>query len=242
VAAKQGFACLEIARPLMGSLAESVGLDVAASAVVGEHIVVLDRTGSSPSGQPGSAAMQRFPFAPPSGVMYVAWDTDEAVAQWLAKKTLTPMSGDHTHLRRVIASCRQRGYVVERLTEETRLTDRLLVGMGNRDIPESIREALGQAISTLGERDYVTNELRPGDVVPVGGISAPTFSSDGRPELILSLGVLRERVRHDEIEGYARALLDVSQRVTAEVGGHDPWVATKLPSRRGRSSAGRQSE
>ena len=63
-------------------------------------------------------AGSRYPFAPPVGLMYVLWDSDEAFEHWLG--TAPDPAGDASTARtcaRVVAECRERGYLVEGLTE-----------------------------------------------------------------------------------------------------------------------------
>lgn len=76
------------AEPHLVALANKYGTTCTASAVIGEEIVVLAsvRPDGSSAG-PGAGA--RYPFAPPVGLMYVIWDSDEAFERWLAR---TPRS------------------------------------------------------------------------------------------------------------------------------------------------------
>lgn len=222
-AARAGFGPLEVARPLMEEMRAELGVPWTASAVVGDRIVVLDRS-SDPGGRaaltrPGT----RYPFAPPSGVIFVAWDTDDAIAEWLARPPLVTAELDRALFAEVVASCRSRGYVVERLSESTSIADSLLAGIVNNDLPSSVQEALNRAVSILGNRDYLVAELdRPADL-PVGNIASPVFDADGRPLLLLGLVVYQERLSTKDIRRYAQGLVGVSTRVTEALGGHNPW-------------------
>ncbi len=222
-AARAGFGPLEVARSLMEAVSTELGLPWTASAVLADRIVVLDQSsdpGQSPElTRPG----MRYPFAPPSGLIFVVWDTDEAIAEWLERPSLVTTELDRALLMDVVASCRSRGYVVERLSESTLIADSLLAGMVNNDLPASVQEALNRAVSILGHRDYLVTEVDRSAHLPVGNIAAPVFDANGRPMLLLGFPVYRERVPTKEIRRYGEKLVGVSAQVTETLGGHDPW-------------------
>lgn len=53
----------------------------------------------------------RYPLAPPVGRIYLFWGTDAELNPWLAKEPTLPARLDRARLRRVVAECRQRGYL-----------------------------------------------------------------------------------------------------------------------------------
>ncbi len=226
-AARIGFASIELARPLLEEAAARLGLGWTVSAVVGDEIVVLD---SSDEQHPGL----RYPFAPPSGVIFVAWDTDQAINAWLARPPLVPTLPERRRLRAVINDCRQRGYVVEQLNDATIAGYSLLAGFGDRNLPASVREALGRAVSILGQRDYVLREVESSKELAVSLIAAPVFDAAGHPELLVSFIVNRARISSSRVRAFGSALRDIAQQVTSALGGQDPWLASPRRAFRGR--------
>jgi DNA-binding IclR family transcriptional regulator len=105
-AASDGYASLAYARPEVRRLNEELGLAATVSAMAGDDIVVLDRTG--PYGELDRMVQvgQRYPYAPPSGCVMAAWLSDDEIERWLAEYPLVPMDASMDALRGLVDSCR----------------------------------------------------------------------------------------------------------------------------------------
>ncbi len=218
--ARRNFAAADVAGRRLSELSQRYGAACTASAVVGGEVMVL--VGTGPGDRPDRAwTGQRYPFAPPVGLMYVLWDSDEALERWLRTPPTLPVRLDHDHLRAVTAECRQRGYLVEGLTDRGRRLYSLMAGVAAYDLPAEVRELVGELASTLGERVYLGADLSARGTHPVSLIAAPTFDGDGRQELVLTLGV-DAAITGAGIARRGRALVAVADAVTAEVGGRRP--------------------
>ncbi|SFB19238.1 DNA-binding transcriptional regulator, IclR family [Amycolatopsis marina] len=214
--AQRDFAAAGVARRGLAELSERYAATCTASAVVGEQIMILERTGAASGGAAGIG--QRYPFAPPVGLMYVLWDADDEFDRWLAKEPTLPVRLDTGHLRRVVAECRRRGYLVESLSPAGLRLHSLLAGVAAYELPAEVRELVGEMVSSLGERVYLDADLAPRRKHPVSLLAAPTFDADGRQELVLTLHI-GGAISGAEIERRGAALTEVAARVTAEVGG-----------------------
>jgi DNA-binding IclR family transcriptional regulator len=237
-AAEAGFASVAVAKPLLAELSDRFGFACTASAVVGDDITVLARTGPPTDFDPTIRVGQRYPYAPPSGLMYALWDGDRAVDEWLARKPLVAVGHDPGRLRSLIESCRTRGYLVERHTDAVVAMNRLfagLAGLTEGRVPDSVVEAVGELVSTIGERDHITTELGAGERFSVHTVCAPTYDADGRRDLILSLGVFRHDVAYEDVERYGTALVEACEAVTHGMGGRDPWLVDRTTRRSGRA-------
>jgi DNA-binding IclR family transcriptional regulator len=221
-AARQARASVEAARPLMAAFTQRLQMPMLAWALVDDWLVILDGVSAAPADSVTSQVGLRVPFAPPAGVLHVAWGHDDDVETWLARRPLYPLDNDLSRLRAVIASCRDDGYAVDRLDERTRMRDRLLVSHSHPSLPRSIREVLGDVLSTIGESYYVSAELGSNNGIPVNGISSPSFDPDGKPGLILSLCVRRHHVASQQIKRWGRAMMELAADVTATIGGVNP--------------------
>jgi DNA-binding IclR family transcriptional regulator len=222
-AARDGVTAADVARRQLRALADRYATACTASAVVGEEVMVLAAVSGDP-GRPVAPVGQRYPFAPPVGLMYVLWDSDEVFEAWLARPATLPVLLDDAHLRRVVAECRERGYLVEGLTESGRRLHTLMAGVAAYKLPPQVRELVHELASTLGERVYLGTQLAPRSKHPVNLIAAPTFDTRGRQELVLTLGVGGE-LTAAEIARRGAALVAVADAVTAEVGGHKPGAS-----------------
>jgi DNA-binding IclR family transcriptional regulator len=191
-----------------------------ASGVVGDEIVVL--TSVRPDGRAdGTLAGSRYPFAPPVGLMYVLWDSDQAFERWLARRPTLPVALDRAHLRRIVAECRSRGYLVEGLTEVGARLHTLMAGVAAYDLPDEVRGLVGEMVSTLGERVYLSEELTARGRHPTHLLAAPTYGSDGRQELVLTMYV-GDAITGAEITRRGKALMATAAAVTEEAGGIAP--------------------
>jgi DNA-binding IclR family transcriptional regulator len=191
-----------------------------ASAVVGNEIVVLASV--QPDGRTeGAMAGSRYPFAPPVGLMYVLWDTDAAFERWLRIRPTLPVALNRAHLRTVVVECRERGYLVEGLTEVGARLHTLMAGVAAYDLPDEVRGLVGDLVSTLGERVYLGAELTARGKHPTHLLAAPTYGSDGRQEMVLTLYV-GDVVTGAEISRRGKALMATAEAVTADVGGVAP--------------------
>jgi DNA-binding IclR family transcriptional regulator len=191
-----------------------------ASAVVGNEIVVLTSVRGDGRAA-GSMAGSRYPFAPPVGLMYVLWDNDAAVERWLRIRPTLPVTLDRAHLRAVVAECRARGYLVEGLTEVGARLHTLMAGVAAYDLPDEVRGLVGEMVSTLGERVYLGAELTSRGKHPTHLLAAPTYGSDGRQEMVLTLYV-GDSITGAEITRRGKALMATADAVTEAVGGVRP--------------------
>jgi DNA-binding IclR family transcriptional regulator len=223
-AARQSKPALGQARTEMLKLYAEFGKVCTVATAVGGQVVVLDRVGDSDNvGQLGVAG-SRYPFDAPVGLMFVAWDTDDAVEGWLSR---APIELERSRLRRmraIISACRQTGYLVERMTEVDVRLHRML-RLVERE-PQAVSQAFATAAAIFGERDYLVQELTRATHASVSVICAPAFDTDGHAHLILSMYVLDEHISVRETREMADRLRGACDAVTAVEQGFDPWLGT----------------
>jgi hypothetical protein len=151
--------------------------------------------------------------------MFVLWD-DEALQDWLAKEPTIPFRTDSDRLDRVVAECRTAGYLVERLTPGGRRLYALMAGMSST-LPQELRALLGEMISDVGERVYLSSEAEPAGKRlrhDISVISAPVFDHHRRQAMVVSLQIGRA-LTDGEIAKRARSLMSVAATLTAQLGG-----------------------
>ncbi|NEW48539.1 helix-turn-helix domain-containing protein [Nocardia cyriacigeorgica] len=219
--AKDSFAVAGAAHSELARLSETYRTTCTASALVGEQIMVLESTG------PGAVKVgATYHFAPPVGLMYVLWDTDAAFDAWLAMPPTVPLRQDEARLRRIVAECRERGYLVESMTAAGRRLYSLLAGFAARELPEELREVVAELVTSLGERVYLGTDLRPRKEHPVSLLAAPTYDADGRQNMVLTMYV-GASITGAEITRRGDVLIAAADAVTEKSGGRTPLTNSR---------------
>ena len=208
------------ARAELRRLSTFSGTTAALSAVIDDRITVLELVGP-PGADVGVRVGQSYPFAPPVGLMFVLWD-DVALRDWLAKEPTIPLRTDGERMDRVVAECRQTGYLVERLTPGGRRLYALMSGMSNR-LPDELQALLGELVADIGERVHLRSENPPGGRQrhDISVISAPVFDHHQRQAMVVSLQIGRS-LTDTEIAKRARALTATADVLTNRLGGTKP--------------------
>jgi DNA-binding IclR family transcriptional regulator len=220
-AAQDSFASLEVARPHLRQLTEHLGLSCTASTVIGDDIVVLERTGLAGDMDRPVKVGQRYPYAPPAGVVFSVWQPDWAIEHWLASYPPVPI--DRQRLAQLARSSRRLGYLVERLSEVSVGSYAILAGL-TAGSPPDLAQALSDIVAAFPYRYYLDTDIGGTDRLPVSLICAPTYTAQGMPELLLAVLVLRD-MPAAEVAALGSALGDAALTVTKELGGTNPWAA-----------------
>lgn len=217
-AAQDSVVSLELVRPRLQALTERFGWPCTASTVIGEDLVVLERTGLA--GSPEQTVVgQRYPYAPPSGAVFAIWQSDRAIEQWLAN--FPPVPIDRDRLFALAGSCRKLGYVVERLSDVSVGSFSLLAGFSVSTASPVVADAFNAIVAAFPERYYLEKELDV-DELGVSDICTVTYDAHGRPELLLGMFVL-DTIPGSQVADIAAGLREAAEAVTAQVGGHNPW-------------------
>lgn len=207
------------ARDELRRLSAAYDTTAALAAVIDDRITLLELVGP-PGADVGVRVGQSYPFAPPVGLMFVLWD-DDALRSWLGREPTIPLRTDTARLDRVIAECRQSGYLVERLTPGGRRLYALMAGMTST-LPQELQALLGELISDVGERVYLRSdgptERQRHDI---SVISAPVFDHHRRQAMVVSLQIGRA-LTDVEIDERARGLVRTADELTKRLGGQEP--------------------
>jgi len=224
-AARDSRAGIGEARAQLRVLGDELGRLCTASGVIGDEIVVLEAAGPAGAGTPVVRIGSRFPFLAPVGLVNAAWYSDAEIMRWIERAPIELPAKKLARLRAVIATARQQGYMVERLTNVEASLHQILPlafsGTGN----DSTRRALAEALLIFADRDYLTDELERPAASSVSVICAPCFDADGLPELILGVYVMEPKVTITAVRRMASRLRTACDAVTVSIGGHDPFLA-----------------
>lgn len=193
----------------MHALADELGLQCVASAVIGDEIVILARAGRANSLEVSVPVGQRLPLMPPLGTVFVAWAGEEEVEAWLRRVGPGASPRQRARYRAALAAVRARGYSVA-LEADTRA--RLAASIRDRREVEALLEK-------LGHEEYVLAELDDGSSYQVSLLAAPVFGADGRVALALTLLGFRGEIEATRVPHYGERLKAAADAVTRAIHG-----------------------
>jgi DNA-binding IclR family transcriptional regulator len=217
-AADEGFAAVHATRPLMAALSNEVDAVCTASAVIDGQVTVLARTEPNGRGTPAFRVGQRYPFAPPSGVMFVAWDDDVTIDAWLDQQPLAPLSVNKSELRAVVASCRTRGHLVVGLGESDAGLWSLLSELPDDAVSAQLGVLLQQRMPG-GLQPYLIDDVDVRSTYDVSLVCAPVFDRTGHMAFLLAVILMRPGLAGRDLDTVTGALLRASAAATRTTGG-----------------------
>jgi DNA-binding IclR family transcriptional regulator len=194
------------------ALRSTMGAPCLVSARRGNAVIVLARFGQGDRPEMATRVGQRFPFAPPFGVNFVAWASDAVVDRWLGGDRIT--EADRAQIRRALALTRRLGFSVERLSEPMLRVRRLVAEAADDHLSSSLQDALEDVVVHFGAQALLSDELSPDVPVDVNRIAAPV--RDGRGETVLSLSVqlARSSMTGGEVLDVAGPLLEAAGQLS----------------------------
>jgi DNA-binding IclR family transcriptional regulator len=222
-AAADAVPSVAFARPELHRLSEELGFAASLATLLDDDIVIVDRTGPYGELDRMIRVGQRYPYAPPSGMVVSAWLDDDGIERWLADHPLVSMDEGMAQLRALVDTCRTVGYFVERMSDVSLGALTVLAGFDGRDIPAAAGAALRNMVSNLSDRHYVLRDLRTRRRFAVTFVAAPSYDEDGLPDLLFGALVLRDDVTREQLTSYGDAVKAAAARTTELAGGRDPW-------------------
>lgn len=223
-AADEGFAAVHATRPLMAALTNEVGAVCTASAVVDGQVTVLARTEPGGRSLPVFRVGSRYPFAPPSGVMFVAWDDDEAVERWLNRPALAPLTVNKSELRAVVASCRERGHLIVGLGESDAGLWSLLSDLPDDAVSAQLGVLLQQRMPG-GLQPYLVDDIDARRRYDVSLVCAPVFGRYAEMTCLLTVVLMTAGVTGRELKAVTAAIDRTAAEATDAIGGRNRWQA-----------------
>jgi DNA-binding IclR family transcriptional regulator len=206
---------LDTARPLAHT-ARSAALQLAdefgyAASVVerfGDSLVI---TAFEDAGQQsGAAPGDRIRYAPPFGVAFAAWDTEDQQHAWIQRGTATN-SALARRLEEVLARTRERGFDVDCTTPALTRAAHVVGTLPSDGLPAHVREITDQLLAeftTIGFLSDESDDYAPRQAHPVATIAAPVFDQHGGVAMIVAVHPLQDltRKRIDSIGRRAAAM------------------------------------
>jgi DNA-binding IclR family transcriptional regulator len=205
---------LDTARPLAHT-ARSAALQLAdefgyAASVVerfGDALVItaFEDAGQQSGGVPGD----RIRYAPPFGVAFAAWDTEDQQHAWIQRGATTNSALAH-RLEEVLARTRERGFDVDCTTPALTRAAQVVGTLPSDGLPAHVREITDQLLAeftTIGFLSDESDDYAPRQAQPVATIAAPVFDQHGGVAMIVAVHPLQDLTR--------KRIDSIGRRVTA---------------------------
>jgi DNA-binding IclR family transcriptional regulator len=226
-AADEGFAAVHATRPLMAALSDEVDAVCTASAVIDGQVAVLARTEPPGRNSPAFPVGSRYPFAPPSGVMFVAWSDNKAVEAWLNEPPLAPLSVNKAELHAVVASCRERGHLVVGLGESDAGLWSLLSELPDDAVSAQLGVLLQQRMPG-GLQPYLVEDIDARKRYDVSLVCAPVFDRAAAMAYLLTVVIMRAAVGGRELKHVLAALDRTAADATEAISGDNRGRADQI--------------
>lgn len=177
---------LSVAREAVCRLVEATDMSASVVELAGSDLVLtaFERCEDSPIVPPMD---ERIPYAPPFGVAYAAWDTEDAQREWVQRA-----AADDTALARrlhdVLDETRKRGYDIDRMTPTIAQAAQLLGELS--DVPRNVRGVIDRLrVEFAAVREMAAESGH--STWPVVTISAPVLDDTGHTRFLVAVHPLR---------------------------------------------------
>ena len=193
---------VDIARPLAHTahaaalqLADEFGYAASVVERFGDSLVItaFEDAGQQSGGAPGD----RIRYAPPFGVAFAAWDTDEQQRAWINRGAATN-SALARRLEEVLAHTRERGFDVDCTTPALTRAAHVVGTLPSDGLPAHVREITDQLLAEFATIGYLpddSDDYAPRHAQPVATIAAPVFDHRGHVAMIVAVHPLQDLTR-----------------------------------------------
>jgi DNA-binding IclR family transcriptional regulator len=199
---------VDTARPLAHTahaaalqLADEFGYAASVVERFGDSLVItaFEDGGQQSGGAPGD----RIRYAPPFGVAFAAWDSDEEQRAWISRGAATN-SALARRLEEVLTHTRERGFDVDCTTPALTRAAHVVGTLPSDGLPAHVREITDQLLAeftTIGYLPDDSDDYAPRHAQPVATIAAPVFDHRGHVAMIVAVHPLQDltRTRIDSI-------------------------------------------
>jgi DNA-binding IclR family transcriptional regulator len=210
-------AATDTARPLAHAartaalqLAEEFGYAGSVVERFGDSLVIT--AFKDADGQSGGAPGDRIRYAPPFGVAFAAWDSDEQQRAWIACSAATN-SALGRRLEEVLRRTRERGFDVDCTTPALTQAAQVVGTLPSDGLPAHVREITDQLLVEFTTIGFLSDDDTARRAQPVATIAAPVFDHRGRVAMIVAVHPLQALTRK-RIDSIGRRLVAVTSAIS----------------------------
>jgi DNA-binding IclR family transcriptional regulator len=190
---------VDAARPLTHSartaalqLADEFGYATSVVERVGDSLVItaFEDAGRQSGGAPGDPIR----YAPPFGVAFAAWDTDEQQHAWIQRSAASNTEVAR-RLEQVLARTRERGFDVDCTTPALTQAAQVVGTLPSDGLPAHVREITDRLLAEFTTIGFLADDDSSRRAQPVATIAAPVFDHRGRVPMIVAVHPLEALTR-----------------------------------------------
>jgi DNA-binding IclR family transcriptional regulator len=158
--------------------------------------------------QSGGAPGDRIRYAPPFGVAFAAWDTDEQQRAWIQRSAATD-SAVARRLEEVLRRTHERGFDVDCTTPALTQAAQVVGTLPSDGLPAHVREITDRLLAEFTTIGFLADDDSPRRAQPVATIAAPVFDHRGRVPMIVAVHPLQDLTRK-RIDAIGRRVVQVT--------------------------------
>jgi DNA-binding IclR family transcriptional regulator len=162
--------------------------------------------------QSGGAPGDRIRYAPPFGVAFAAWDTDEQQRAWIQRSAATN-SALARRLEEVLRRTRERGFDVDCTTPALTQAAQVVGTLPSDGLPDHVRQITDQLLVEFTTIGFLSDDDTTRRAQPVATIAAPVFDHRGRVAMIVAVHPLQALARR-RIDSIGRRLVAVTSAIS----------------------------
>jgi DNA-binding IclR family transcriptional regulator len=171
-------------------------------------ITAFEDAGRLSGGAPGD----RIRYAPPFGVAFAAWDSDEQRQAWIARSAATNSALAH-RLEEVLRRTRERGFDVDCTTPALTQAAQVVGTLPSDGLPAHVREITDQLLVEFTTIGFLSDDDTASRAQPVATIAAPVFDHRGRVAMIVAVHPLQALTRK-RIDAIGRRLVTMTSAIS----------------------------
>lgn len=171
-------------------------------------ITAFEYAGHQHAAGPGD----RIRYAPPFGVAFAAWATDEEQRAWINRGAASN-STLARRLRGVLARTRERGFDVDWTTPALTQAAQVVGTLPSDGLPAHVREITDQLLAEFTTIGFLTDDDPARKAQPVATIAAPVFDHRQRVAMIVAVHPLQALTRK-RIDAIGRRVMRVAKGIT----------------------------